>query len=77
MLVEEVTRDAGSKKSFTTKPLQRALLDHECVYQAQNRWRGVGKFILKFKEQVAVNPQYQSIYRTEGPFHLGGFCHDL
>ncbi|XP_037547362.1 1-phosphatidylinositol 4,5-bisphosphate phosphodiesterase epsilon-1 [Nematolebias whitei] len=52
MLVEEVTRDAGSKKSFTTKTLQRALLDHECVYQAQNRWRGVGKFILKFKEQV-------------------------
>lgn len=55
VLVEEVTRDPGSKKSSTTKPLQRVLLDHECVYQAQNRWRGVGKFILKFKEQVALN----------------------
>ncbi|XP_041830274.1 1-phosphatidylinositol 4,5-bisphosphate phosphodiesterase epsilon-1 [Melanotaenia boesemani] len=52
VLVEEVTKDAGSKKSSTTKPLQRVLLDHECVYQAQNRWRGGGKFILKLKEQV-------------------------
>ncbi|KAM9716498.1 1-phosphatidylinositol 4,5-bisphosphate phosphodiesterase epsilon-1 isoform 3-T6 [Menidia menidia] len=52
VLMEEVTKDAGSKKSSTTKPLQRVLLDHECVYQAQNRWRGVGKFILKLKEQV-------------------------
>ncbi|XP_069011677.1 1-phosphatidylinositol 4,5-bisphosphate phosphodiesterase epsilon-1 [Embiotoca jacksoni] len=51
-LMEEVTKDAGSKRSSTTKPLQRALLDHECVYQAQNRWRGAGKFILKLKEQV-------------------------
>ncbi|KAM4715436.1 1-phosphatidylinositol 4,5-bisphosphate phosphodiesterase epsilon-1 isoform 2-T3 [Anableps anableps] len=52
VLVEEVARDAGSKKSSTTKPLQRVLLDHECVYQAQNRWRGAGKFILKLKEQL-------------------------
>ncbi|XP_075314190.1 1-phosphatidylinositol 4,5-bisphosphate phosphodiesterase epsilon-1 isoform X2 [Odontesthes bonariensis] len=52
VLMEEVTKDAGSKKSSTTKPLQRVLLDHECVYQAQNRWRGAGKFILKLKEQV-------------------------
>ncbi|XP_015230727.1 PREDICTED: 1-phosphatidylinositol 4,5-bisphosphate phosphodiesterase epsilon-1 isoform X2 [Cyprinodon variegatus] len=52
VLVEEVSRDTGSKKSSTTKPLQRVLLDHECVYQAQNRWRGAGKFILKFKEQL-------------------------
>ncbi|CAJ1081049.1 -phosphatidylinositol 4%2C5-bisphosphate phosphodiesterase epsilon-1 isoform X1 [Xyrichtys novacula] len=51
-LIEEVTKDAGSKKSSTTKPLQRLLLDHECVYQAQSRWRGAGKFILKLKEQV-------------------------
>ncbi|MEQ2208205.1 hypothetical protein XENOCAPTIV_025552 [Xenoophorus captivus] len=55
VLVEEVARDAGSKKSSTTKPLQRVLLDHECVYQAQNRWRGAGKFILKLKEQVALD----------------------
>ncbi|XP_029312319.1 LOW QUALITY PROTEIN: 1-phosphatidylinositol 4,5-bisphosphate phosphodiesterase epsilon-1 [Cottoperca gobio] len=52
VLMEEVTKDAGSKKSSTAKPLQRVLLDHECVYQAQSRWRGAGKFILKFKEQV-------------------------
>lgn len=52
VLMEEVTKDAGSKKSSTTKPLQRVLLDHECVYHAQSRWRGAGKFILKLKEQV-------------------------
>ncbi|XP_054454527.1 1-phosphatidylinositol 4,5-bisphosphate phosphodiesterase epsilon-1 isoform X2 [Anoplopoma fimbria] len=52
VLMEEVTKDTGSKKSSTTKPLQRVLLDHECVYQAQSRWRGAGKFILKLKEQV-------------------------
>ncbi|XP_041818263.1 1-phosphatidylinositol 4,5-bisphosphate phosphodiesterase epsilon-1 isoform X2 [Chelmon rostratus] len=53
VLMEEVTKDASSKKSSTPKPLQRVLLDHECVYQAQSRWRGAGKFILKLKEQVA------------------------
>lgn len=52
VLMEEVTKEAGSKKSSTAKPLQRVLMDHECVYQAQSRWRGTGKFILKFKEQV-------------------------
>ncbi|XP_056881029.1 1-phosphatidylinositol 4,5-bisphosphate phosphodiesterase epsilon-1 isoform X2 [Takifugu flavidus] len=52
VLMEEVTKDVGSKKSSTTKPLQRMLLDHECVYQAQSRWRGAGKFILKLKEQL-------------------------
>uniref|UniRef100_UPI0037E991A6 1-phosphatidylinositol 4,5-bisphosphate phosphodiesterase epsilon-1 isoform X1 n=1 Tax=Semicossyphus pulcher TaxID=241346 RepID=UPI0037E991A6 len=51
-LMEEVTKEAGSKKSSAAKPLQRLLLDHECVYQAQSRWRGAGKFILKLKEQV-------------------------
>uniref|UniRef100_H3DNJ9 Phosphoinositide phospholipase C n=1 Tax=Tetraodon nigroviridis TaxID=99883 RepID=H3DNJ9_TETNG len=51
VLMEEVTKDVGSKKSSTTKPPQRVLLDHECVYQAQSRWRGTGKFILKLKEQ--------------------------
>uniref|UniRef100_A0A8D3BMP9 Phosphoinositide phospholipase C n=1 Tax=Scophthalmus maximus TaxID=52904 RepID=A0A8D3BMP9_SCOMX len=53
VLMEEVTKDVGSKKSSAAKPLQRVLLDHECVYQAQGRWRGAGKFILKLKEQVA------------------------
>uniref|UniRef100_A0A8C3G827 Phosphoinositide phospholipase C n=1 Tax=Cyclopterus lumpus TaxID=8103 RepID=A0A8C3G827_CYCLU len=52
VLMEEVTKDTGSKKSSTAKPLQRVLLDHECVYQAQSRWRGAGKFILKLKERV-------------------------
>uniref|UniRef100_A0A8C5GAX5 Phosphoinositide phospholipase C n=1 Tax=Gouania willdenowi TaxID=441366 RepID=A0A8C5GAX5_GOUWI len=55
VLMEEVSKDGGSKKSSSTKPLQRLLLDHECVYQAQNRWRGAGRFILKVKEQVAAN----------------------
>ncbi|XP_028331873.1 1-phosphatidylinositol 4,5-bisphosphate phosphodiesterase epsilon-1 isoform X7 [Gouania willdenowi] len=52
VLMEEVSKDGGSKKSSSTKPLQRLLLDHECVYQAQNRWRGAGRFILKVKEQM-------------------------
>ncbi|KAM3592601.1 uncharacterized protein V6R79_021845 [Siganus canaliculatus] len=52
VLMEEVTKDASSKKASTTKSLQRVLLDHECVFQAQSRWRGAGKFILKLKEQV-------------------------
>ncbi|XP_023196734.1 1-phosphatidylinositol 4,5-bisphosphate phosphodiesterase epsilon-1 isoform X2 [Xiphophorus maculatus] len=52
VLVEEVGKEAVSKKSSAAKPLQRVLLDHECVYQAQNRWRGAGKFILKLKEQL-------------------------
>ncbi|KAK0154529.1 1-phosphatidylinositol 4,5-bisphosphate phosphodiesterase epsilon-1 [Merluccius polli] len=52
VLMEEVSKDPGSKKALTAKPLQRILLDHECVYQAQGRWRGAGKFILKLKEQM-------------------------
>uniref|UniRef100_A0AAQ4PAD4 Phosphoinositide phospholipase C n=1 Tax=Gasterosteus aculeatus aculeatus TaxID=481459 RepID=A0AAQ4PAD4_GASAC len=52
VLMEEVTKDTGSKKPSTAKPLQRVLLDHECVYQAQSRWRGAGRFILKLKEQI-------------------------
>uniref|UniRef100_A0A3Q3RCA7 Phosphoinositide phospholipase C n=1 Tax=Monopterus albus TaxID=43700 RepID=A0A3Q3RCA7_MONAL len=52
VLMEEVSKDVGSKKSSAAKPLQRVLLDHECVYQAQSRWRSAGKFILKLKEQV-------------------------
>uniref|UniRef100_A0A3Q1JCE7 Phosphoinositide phospholipase C n=1 Tax=Anabas testudineus TaxID=64144 RepID=A0A3Q1JCE7_ANATE len=61
VLMEEVTKDAGSKKSSTAKPLQRVLLDHECVYHAQNRWRGAGKFILKLKEQVVVREDKKKV----------------
>ncbi|XP_062859440.1 1-phosphatidylinositol 4,5-bisphosphate phosphodiesterase epsilon-1 [Trichomycterus rosablanca] len=52
VLVEEVGREAPGKKSSSTKPTQRVLLDHECVFQAQSRWKGPGKFILKLKEQM-------------------------
>ncbi|XP_051925269.1 1-phosphatidylinositol 4,5-bisphosphate phosphodiesterase epsilon-1 isoform X2 [Hippocampus zosterae] len=52
VLVEEVTKDACSKKSSAAKPVQRVLADQECVYHAQSHWRGAGKFILKLKEQV-------------------------
>ncbi|KAL0180069.1 hypothetical protein M9458_025511, partial [Cirrhinus mrigala] len=51
VLMEEVTKDAGGKKSSSAKPCQRVLQDHECVFQAQSRWKGAGKFILKLKEQ--------------------------
>uniref|UniRef100_A0A665W4E4 Phosphoinositide phospholipase C n=1 Tax=Echeneis naucrates TaxID=173247 RepID=A0A665W4E4_ECHNA len=61
VLMEEVTKDVGSKKSSTTKPLQRVLLDHECVYQAQSRWRGAGKFILKLKEQVVAREDKKKV----------------
>uniref|UniRef100_A0A672PSK4 Phosphoinositide phospholipase C n=1 Tax=Sinocyclocheilus grahami TaxID=75366 RepID=A0A672PSK4_SINGR len=52
VLMEEVTKDAAGKKSSSAKPCQRVLQDHECVFQAQSRWKGAGKFILKLKEQV-------------------------
>uniref|UniRef100_A0A671WLK3 Phosphoinositide phospholipase C n=1 Tax=Sparus aurata TaxID=8175 RepID=A0A671WLK3_SPAAU len=61
VLVEELTKDASSKKSSTSKPLQRVLLDHECVFQAQSRWRGAGKFILKLKEQVVVREDKKKV----------------
>uniref|UniRef100_A0A7N9AT54 Phosphoinositide phospholipase C n=1 Tax=Mastacembelus armatus TaxID=205130 RepID=A0A7N9AT54_9TELE len=61
VLMEEVTKDAGSKKSSSSKPMQRVLLDHECVYQAQSRWRGAGKFILKLKEQVMVREDKKKV----------------
>uniref|UniRef100_A0A3P9MIG5 Phosphoinositide phospholipase C n=1 Tax=Oryzias latipes TaxID=8090 RepID=A0A3P9MIG5_ORYLA len=61
VLVEEVTKDSASKKSSATKPLQRVLLDHECVFQAQSRWRGAGKFILKLKDQVVVREDKKKV----------------
>ncbi|XP_051968281.1 1-phosphatidylinositol 4,5-bisphosphate phosphodiesterase epsilon-1-like isoform X2 [Xyrauchen texanus] len=53
VLMEEVTKDAGGKKSSSAKPCHRVLQDKECVFEAQSRWRGAGKFILKLKEQIA------------------------
>ncbi|XP_075072536.1 1-phosphatidylinositol 4,5-bisphosphate phosphodiesterase epsilon-1 isoform X2 [Mixophyes fleayi] len=52
VLLEEVTKETSTKKSSTTKTSQRVLSDHECVFQAQSKWKGAGKFILKLKEQV-------------------------
>uniref|UniRef100_A0A9J7Y643 Phosphoinositide phospholipase C n=1 Tax=Cyprinus carpio carpio TaxID=630221 RepID=A0A9J7Y643_CYPCA len=53
VLMEELTKDAAGKRSSSAKPCQRVLQDHECVFQAQSRWKGAGKFILKLKEQIA------------------------
>uniref|UniRef100_A0A8B9MZH0 Phosphoinositide phospholipase C n=1 Tax=Accipiter nisus TaxID=211598 RepID=A0A8B9MZH0_9AVES len=52
VLLEEVTKEPANKKSSTSKPSQRILSDQECVFQAQSKWKGAGKFILKLKEQV-------------------------
>ncbi|MBZ3885196.1 1-phosphatidylinositol 4,5-bisphosphate phosphodiesterase epsilon-1 [Sciurus carolinensis] len=52
VLLEEVVKDMPNKKSSTPKSSQRVLLDQECVFQAQSKWKGAGKFILKLKEQV-------------------------
>ncbi|XP_066549709.1 1-phosphatidylinositol 4,5-bisphosphate phosphodiesterase epsilon-1 isoform X3 [Amia ocellicauda] len=52
VLMEEVVKEPANKRASTTKPFQRVLFDQECVYQAQSRWKGAGKFILKLKEQV-------------------------
>ena len=54
VLLEEVTKEPANKKSSTPKPSQRILSDQECVFQAQSKWKGAGKFILKLKEQVQV-----------------------
>lgn len=55
VLLEEVMKEAPSKKSSTPKSSQRILLDQECVFQAQSKWKGAGKFILKLKEQVQAS----------------------
>uniref|UniRef100_A0A2K6SGP4 Phosphoinositide phospholipase C n=1 Tax=Saimiri boliviensis boliviensis TaxID=39432 RepID=A0A2K6SGP4_SAIBB len=55
VLLEEVMKDATNKKSTTLKSSQRVLLDQECVFQAQSKWKGAGKFILKLKEQVQAS----------------------
>ncbi|XP_012413090.1 1-phosphatidylinositol 4,5-bisphosphate phosphodiesterase epsilon-1 [Trichechus manatus latirostris] len=55
VLMEEVVKDPTNKKSSTPKSSQRVLLDQECVFQAQSKWKGAGKFILKLKEQVQAS----------------------
>ncbi|XP_058527000.1 1-phosphatidylinositol 4,5-bisphosphate phosphodiesterase epsilon-1 isoform X3 [Ochotona princeps] len=55
VLLEEVVKDTSTKKSSTPKASQRVLLDQECVFQAQSKWKGAGKFILKLKEQVQAS----------------------
>ncbi|XP_055986441.1 1-phosphatidylinositol 4,5-bisphosphate phosphodiesterase epsilon-1 isoform X1 [Sorex fumeus] len=55
VLLEEVVKDATSKKTSAPKSSQRVLLDQECVFQAQSKWKGAGKFILKLKEQVQAS----------------------
>uniref|UniRef100_A0A2D4NE35 Ras-associating domain-containing protein n=1 Tax=Micrurus spixii TaxID=129469 RepID=A0A2D4NE35_9SAUR len=55
VLLEEVTKEPPNKRSSTPKTCQRILLDQECVFQAQNKWKGAGKFILKLKEQVQAS----------------------
>nr|XP_027795727.1 1-phosphatidylinositol 4,5-bisphosphate phosphodiesterase epsilon-1 isoform X2 [Marmota flaviventris] len=55
VLLEEVVKDMPNKKSSTPKSSQRVLLDQECVFQAQSKWKGAGKFILKLKEQVQAS----------------------
>ncbi|XP_012889833.1 PREDICTED: 1-phosphatidylinositol 4,5-bisphosphate phosphodiesterase epsilon-1 isoform X1 [Dipodomys ordii] len=55
VLLEEVVKDTPNKKSATPKSSQRVLLDQECVFQAQSKWKGAGKFILKLKEQVQAS----------------------
>ncbi|XP_025252166.1 1-phosphatidylinositol 4,5-bisphosphate phosphodiesterase epsilon-1 isoform X1 [Theropithecus gelada] len=55
VLLEEVVKDTTNKKSTTPKSSQRVLLDQECVFQAQSKWKGAGKFILKLKEQVQAS----------------------
>ncbi|XP_069316127.1 1-phosphatidylinositol 4,5-bisphosphate phosphodiesterase epsilon-1 [Eulemur rufifrons] len=55
VLLEEVVKDTTNKKSSAPKSSQRVLLDQECVFQAQSKWKGAGKFILKLKEQVQAS----------------------
>ncbi|KAJ8361500.1 hypothetical protein SKAU_G00180250 [Synaphobranchus kaupii] len=51
ILVEETVKETAHKR-FGGKLSQRVLCEQECVYQAQSRWKGPGRFILKRKEQA-------------------------
>ncbi|XP_004680665.1 PREDICTED: 1-phosphatidylinositol 4,5-bisphosphate phosphodiesterase epsilon-1 [Condylura cristata] len=55
VLLEEVVKDTTNKKTSVPKSSQRVLLDQECVFQVQSKWKGAGKFILKLKEQVQAS----------------------
>ncbi|KAJ8248637.1 hypothetical protein GJAV_G00244150 [Gymnothorax javanicus] len=54
ILVEEMVREATNKRAGA-KPSQRVLCEQECVYQAQRRWKGPGRFILKRKDQAQTS----------------------
>uniref|UniRef100_A0A8C7HPK2 Phosphoinositide phospholipase C n=1 Tax=Oncorhynchus kisutch TaxID=8019 RepID=A0A8C7HPK2_ONCKI len=51
ILIEEVVKEPLGRR-FPARPTQRILLDQECVFQAQGRWRGQGEFILRLREPV-------------------------
>uniref|UniRef100_A0A673XG08 Phosphoinositide phospholipase C n=1 Tax=Salmo trutta TaxID=8032 RepID=A0A673XG08_SALTR len=51
ILIEEVVKEPLGRR-LPARPTQRTLLDQECVFQAQGRWRGQGKFILRLREPV-------------------------
>uniref|UniRef100_A0A673XH08 Phosphoinositide phospholipase C n=1 Tax=Salmo trutta TaxID=8032 RepID=A0A673XH08_SALTR len=51
ILIEEVVKEPLGRR-LPARPTQRTLLDQECVFQAQGRWRGQGKFILRLREQA-------------------------
>uniref|UniRef100_A0A674BIA7 Phosphoinositide phospholipase C n=1 Tax=Salmo trutta TaxID=8032 RepID=A0A674BIA7_SALTR len=51
ILIEEVVKEPLGRR-LPARPTQRILLDQECVFQAQGRWRGQGKFILRLREQA-------------------------
>lgn len=72
VLLEEVTKEPTNKKSSTSKPSQRILSDQECVFQAQSKWKGAGKFILKLKEQVQVKGRKFAVGFLDGAHELNG-----
>ncbi|XP_064788827.1 1-phosphatidylinositol 4,5-bisphosphate phosphodiesterase epsilon-1-like isoform X2 [Oncorhynchus masou masou] len=51
ILIEEVVKEPLGRR-LPARPTQRILLDQECVFQAQARWKGQGKFILRLREQT-------------------------
>ncbi|KAJ8250479.1 hypothetical protein COCON_G00224010 [Conger conger] len=50
MLVEETLKETVHKK--VSKLSERVLSEQECVYQAQSRWKGPRRFVLKRREPV-------------------------
>ncbi|XP_030643378.1 1-phosphatidylinositol 4,5-bisphosphate phosphodiesterase epsilon-1-like [Chanos chanos] len=60
VLLEEVARETVGWRP-ALRPVQRVLCDNECVFQAQSRWKGAGKFILKLKEQTACDDRRKGL----------------